>query len=448
MHNFPTHFWRKFQGFKERTAVAFADERGKVVEHSYWEWTRRVQRLAIALMDAGFEPGERMGMVGRSGRKWLDLAFASWLVGGCVVPIRPDRGRSKTLRALARTGAEWIAVQDEGEWRYLRGKNKKLPDHLRWIAFEAGEGWPDGRRFFDMESLDARGRSLAVRGRVDDLAAVIYEVDPDAPALILFESDLGDDPHGAYFSGKKVAEMLELLGEDLQLDPSDRLAATLEYSSSPAWLMTAATLLQGAQIAAASSTDAVRANLHALRPTRLICGPSLLDDRAQKLRDALEESSESLQADGGAGSGLGALLGRAGKEAARRLFFDPLDRQFGGALDAAYLVGGGLPEDVTDVLDKTDITLLGLFATPEAGISHIERPGARRLGSVGRPVQGYACKIAGAKRGQTGEVLIRSHVLFDGYWDGDGPRSVNEDGWLHTGRRGHIKSGYLFLGPS
>ncbi len=445
MHNFPTHFWRKFQDYKELTAIATVDERGKVVDETYWEWTRRLQRLAIALMDAGFEPGTRMGMVAPSGRQWLDLAFATWLVGGCLVPIRPDRQRGKTLKALARTGAEWIVVRDADEWDYLRGKSGNIPSHLRWIAFEDSAEWPEERRFFTLDGLDQHGRSLAVRGRVDDLAEVIYGVDRDQPALIFFEADLGDDPHGAYFSGHKVGEMLELLGEDLQLDDHARLASTLEYGDVASWLLTAATLLRGREVATAPSTTVLRANLNKLLPTRLVCGPAFLDDRANRLRHQLEESSEVLQADGGAtSSGLGALLGRMGKEAARRLFYDPLSRQFGGKLEAVYLVGGSPTDEVIDVVDRTDLTLLGLYAEPECGISHLERPGARRRGSVGRPVQGYACKIAGAKRGEPGEILIRSQALFDGYWDGEGPRTIDDEGWLHTGERGRIESGYLF----
>ena len=82
---------------------------------------------------------------------------------------------------------------------------------------------------------------------------------------------------------------------------------------------------------------------------------------------------------------------------------------------------------------------------PESGISHLERPGSRERRSVGRPVQGYVCKLADAKTGATGEVLVRSDVLFDGYWDGTGPRAV-EDGYLRTGIEGRIESGFLFLG--
>lgn len=444
MHNFPTHFWRKFQDYKERVALTCVDAHGKVVEETFWEWTRRIQRLAIALMDAGFEPGQRMAMLPPGGRDWIDLAFATWLVGGCVVVIPSEHPRAKTLRALARTGARWIAVRDAGEWQFLRGKKGNLPPGLHWITFADSADWPADDNFLVMDDLDQRGRSLAVRGWVDKLAKVIYEVDSDQPSLILFGPKLGDDPHGAFFSGEKVGHMLDLLGDDLQLAEDACVLSAIEYGQFPAWLISAATLLQGRRLATADSLEDAAANLHTLHPTRLVCGPTFLERRALRLRDDLEDT-EGLQADGGNGAGLASTLGRMGKEAARRLFFDPLSREFGGRLEAVYLVGGSLSDDVTDVIDRTNLTLLGLYGLPEAGVTHIERPGARRRGSVGRPVQGYTCKIDGARRGESGEVLVRSQVLFDGYWDGDGPRQRDANGWLHTGHRGHIESGYLFV---
>jgi long-subunit acyl-CoA synthetase (AMP-forming) len=447
MHNFPTHFWRRFQEHKDRTAVATVDEKGKVVEETFWQWTRRVQRLAIALLEAGFEPGARIAMTPAGGRDWLDLAFASWLVGGCLVVVPANRPRVQTLRALARTGAEWVVVRDPQQYRFLRGPSGNLPPGLRWIAFEKSEQAPSGANFSFLDDLDQHGRSLAVRGWVDKLARAIYDVKPDQPTLILFDPELGEDPHGAFFSGEKVGAMLDFIGEDLQLKDDACVISALDYGNFPSWLLTAATLLQGKKVATANSLDEASSNLHNLNATHLICGPTFLERRAMRLRADLEETNPALQSDGAGSStfGLAAMLSQVGKEAARKLFFDPLAREFGGRLKSVYLLGGRLSPEFTDVLDRAEINVLGLFGAPECGISHLERPEAKKRDTVGRPVQSFACKIAGARREQVGEILVRSHILFDGYWDDQGPRTVDPDGWLHTAQTGHIRSGYLFL---
>ncbi|AWV90961.1 AMP-binding protein [Bradymonas sediminis] len=451
MHNFPTYFWRKFQDTKDKTALRTVDTKGKVAEETYWEWTRRVQRLAIALLEAGLQPGERIAMTASGGRDWLDLAFASWLIGGCVVVVPTNRPRLQVLRALARTGSSWVVVRDVEQKKFLRGKKEdKFPPGLRWVAFDKPTSAVKSEAVFFLEDLDREGRSLAVRGWVDKLARVIYQVSPEQPSLILFDTDLGEDPHGSHYSGAKVKEILEMLGEDLQLSDTSCLLATLDYGHFPNWLLSAATLLHGGTLATAKTVEEVASNLHTLNPTHLISDARFLERRAMRLRADLETSTAGLQSDGGEGNsggyfGITKMLGQVGKEAARKLFFDPLSREFGARIEAVYVLGAAPSQELRELLEGSDIQLLGLFARPECGISHLERLSARRPGSRGRPVQSYACKIDGARREGSGEVLVRSHLMFDGYWDDKGPREVDANGWLHTGATGSLQSGYLYI---
>lgn len=450
MHNFPTFIWRKFQDYKDLPALVSVDPKGKIEEETFWQWTRRVQRLAISLLNAGFEPGARIAMTPAGGRDWVDLAFAAWLVGGCLVPIPANRPRVQVLRALARTGCEWVVVPDVRQLQLLQGPSGKLPAHLRWIVFDKADTPPQVEHFHFLADLDAEGRSLAVRGWVDKLARVIFAIKPEQPSLILFDAEIGDDPHGAFFSGKKVAEMLQLLGEDLQLAEEACLVTALDLGNFPAWLITAATLLQGKKIAAGDSADEASSNLHHLNATHLICAPAFLERRARRLREDLHEADPALVAIGPDESapqvgGFAAKLGQLGKDAARKLFFDPLAREFGSRMKTVYLLGGRLSAESNDVLERADIEVLGLFGLPESGISHLERRGAQRPDTAGRPVQSFTCKVDGARREQSGEVLVRSHLLFDGYWDDTGPRSIDDEGWLHTGHNGYIQSGYLYL---
>ena len=76
--------------------------------------------------------------------------------------------------------------------------------------------------------------------------------------------------------------------------------------------------------------------------------------------------------------------------------------------------------------------------------------GARRLGSVGRPVPGVELTIqdeAGRvlPAGQDGEICVRSPGVMTGYWHSD-DTSALEGGWLHTGDIGHVDGdGYLYV---
>ncbi len=76
--------------------------------------------------------------------------------------------------------------------------------------------------------------------------------------------------------------------------------------------------------------------------------------------------------------------------------------------------------------------------------------GARRLGSVGRPVTGVELTItddAGEvlPAGQDGEICVRSPGVMTGYWHSE-DTSALAGGWLHTGDIGHVDAdGYLYV---
>ncbi|HWG93494.1 MAG TPA: AMP-binding protein [Mycobacteriales bacterium] len=76
----------------------------------------------------------------------------------------------------------------------------------------------------------------------------------------------------------------------------------------------------------------------------------------------------------------------------------------------------------------------------------------RRLGSVGKPVQGVEVRIEGPDGeelpvGEDGEICVRGPVVMQGYWQQpDATAEVLRDGWFHTGDVGHLdEDGYLYV---
>lgn len=445
MRNFATHFWKKFEEHKER--VAFVEATADGVEPvTYWQWTRDVQKLALGLIDAGFAPGDRMAIVAPTRRSWLDLAFATWLVGGVVVPLNSGQARGETLRCLARAGAEWIAAESLSAIEELRGQGDKLPSHLKWIALEEARVGEPGPNTFELPTLLETGRDLARRGKLDKMAKRTYEIERDAPALILYPLVPGDDPHGAYFGGGKLAVILEALGGDLQLEEDARFAPLLSFGWFFGLLTTLAVVMHGRTVVLSERAGDLETRFNELQPTALVCGPAWIEGQMQRFRKRIEDAPQFLKnMDQKSGPlGIAKALSSLGERAARSVLYDPVVKELGGKLDRVYLAGGSAPDDILDVLDGAGIDVLGAWGLPECGISHVERSGAQRRHSVGRPVQGYVCKIADARAEESGEILIRADVLFDGYWDDEGPLTI-EEGYLQTGVQGHVESGFLFV---
>lgn len=448
MRNFPTHFWTRFTvDYKDRVAFVRPDGANAIVSETYWEWTRRVQRLAVGLLDAGFESGARIGFVARNCQEWLDLAFAAWMLGGCVVPLPSDRDRKESLKCLARTGADWIVVYDEAGLGALRGQGN-LPEHLRFVSLKklVNNKLPN---VFDNDALSERGRYRQQRGAMNDLAKRTYELSPELPALVLFPFEPGDDPHGAYFQGGKLAVMLEYLGADMQLEDTDLVATLVGFGWYFGALATLAAMLQGRTVALAEGVNDLEARLLLLKPTVLLAGPAYVEGQSRGWKERIEKAPGFMTEASEGPLGLGRALSILGEKAARKILYDPIRQELGGRARRLYLIGESqgmqVSDDAYEILEHAGVDVLAMFGLPETGITHLERAGAQRRHSVGRPVQGYVCKIDGARGEESGIILIRSDVLSDGYWDNTGPRSRDEDGYLVTHILGHIASGYLFL---
>jgi len=87
--------------------------------------------------------------------------------------------------------------------------------------------------------------------------------------------------------------------------------------------------------------------------------------------------------------------------------------------------------------------LEGYGLTETSPATNSNTPEAQKIGTVGRPIPGCTIRIAA-----DGEVLVKGHVVFQGYWNNETATKemIDEDGWLHTGDIGALDDeGFLAI---
>jgi long-chain acyl-CoA synthetase len=126
------------------------------------------------------------------------------------------------------------------------------------------------------------------------------------------------------------------------------------------------------------------------------------------------------------------------------------------ALRVAVSGGASLPEDIMRTFEeKFGIEVLeGYGMTETASSCSFNRPGDRKVLSIGKPLWGVRMRVADTAgrplppgREHVGEILIRGHNVMKGYLGR--PSETAEalrDGWLHSGDLGYVDSdGFYFI---
>ncbi|MBN2061763.1 MAG: long-chain fatty acid--CoA ligase [Deltaproteobacteria bacterium] len=82
----------------------------------------------------------------------------------------------------------------------------------------------------------------------------------------------------------------------------------------------------------------------------------------------------------------------------------------------------------------------GYGQTETMGMVCVNRPGANKVGTVGKPLEDIKVKIA-----EDGEILVDGWIKTTGYWNNpEGTKEILQNGWLYTGDMGVMdKDGFV-----
>jgi long-chain acyl-CoA synthetase len=187
-------------------------------------------------------------------------------------------------------------------------------------------------------------------------------------------------------------------------------------------------------------------DLESFRPTFVLAVPRVFEN-------VFNIASQRATADGRAGAfgrAVGTAIassraleqGRAGPmlrlrhRVADRLVYGGVRESLGGR--CRYAVSGGAPlgERLGHFYRGIGVTVLeGYGLTETTAAVTVNRPGALKIGTVGRPLPGVAVRVA-----DDGELHVRGGQVFAGYWDDEEAtrEALGPDGWLRTGDIGEI----------
>jgi acyl-CoA synthetase (AMP-forming)/AMP-acid ligase II/pimeloyl-ACP methyl ester carboxylesterase len=376
---------------------------------SFAELNRRVEGIASGLTALGLRPGDRVAMLTPPGADLVAAVYGVWRAGG--VTVIADRGLG--LRGLG------------GAVRSARPHWVIGPPLA--IAVARTLRWAPGSRHVTVGARRAPG-SVATLAELERLDCPLpAEPGPDDPAAVLFTSGATGPAKGVRYRHRQLAAQRDALARTYRITADDRLVAAFAPFAlyGPALGITSTIPDVDVTTPGALTADAFGAACASIDATIAFASPAALANVLRTGSTAPDPRTAQLRLVLSAGAPVPVTTLR---QVAQRYVDIEVHTPYG----------------MTECLPVADISLEGIDAA-----------GTGRGVCVGRPVDGAHVLIApldfdatdavvGVTRNVTGEVLVRTPWVSDGYdrrWGTERearPRGVAGRVWHRSGDVGHL----------
>lgn len=449
----PARLFRAARMFPNRPAY-FEKRGGAWRSTSYARYAEQVMQAARALVSLGFEPGQRVCILGFNRPEWTILDLATMAAGGAPAGIYTTSSPDEAAYILQHSEAPLVLVEDEAQLRKVQAKRAQLT-HLKHVVLMRGVTVEGAMSWDDFLARGDATSEVEIHDRVQALA-------PSGLATLIYTSGTTGPPKAVMLSHENLTFTADVLREVVFGEPPAEGPCTLSYlplshiAEQMVSIHCAVTL--GSTVYFAESIEKIGENLKDCRPHLFFGVPRIWE----KFHAAI---TEKLAAQTGAKAKLVAWARRVGARAsaeraagrdlptllalehrvASRLVFRPLKEAIG--LDrASVLVSGAAPiaKEVLEFFASLDLFVQEVYGQSEdCGPTSFNLARRTKIGSVGLPLPGVSVRIA-----DDGEILVRGKNVFLGYFkDEDATRAaLTADGWLHTGDLGRLdEDGFLWI---
>ena len=425
---------------------------------SWSEYLANVQDLALGLVALGYEPGDKLAILGDNRPEWLYSELAIQSLGGAAVGIFPDSHVDQVKYIIDHSDAVFLIVEDQEQTDKFLELKEACPK-VRYVIVDDMKGmrYYDDSLLISLKKVQKMGRDLGQEtpGLFEKCVAGLTE---DTVALIAYTSGTTGLPKGAMLTHRNMVKMAASYDQIDPAYPTDNHVSFLplpwvgEQMTAVAW-----NLYRGFVVNFPEKIETVAENIREVGPEILFAPPRfwerICSDMQVRIQDAvwikrffyklcmpigykaaefrLANKKPSLPV---------YLLDRI----CYFLLFRSLKNYFGlGNLRNVYTGGAALGPEIFNLFQALGVNIKQIYGQTEtSGISVGHRNGDIKLTTVGKPIPEMEIKIS-----DSGEILSRGPTVFAGYYKNEKATKTSlVDGWLHSGDQGILdEDGHLVM---
>src|SRR5580704_1805867 len=431
-----------------------------------WTWTtysefgQQVDKLRGGLAKLGVARGDAVAIVANNRVEWAVAAYACFGLGASFVPMYEAQHPKEWEFIVRDCEAKLLFVGGEGVLSKARGLLDTIPT-LRTLVV-LGDG----------HSHDNGGGPVVSYASVVGSGSVVESIHP-APgdlAALIYTSGTTGNPKGVILTHGNIASNVSAAHEVFPMELADRSLSFLPWAHVFGQTAELHTLLScGASMAICEGADKILENLAEVHPTLLFSVPRIFNRIYTAVQEQIASKpkiirllvSEALKVTAkerrGERLGMGEL---ALLNTVDRLVFSKVRARFGGKLKYAISGGAALSTEVAEFIDSLGILVFeGYGLTETSPVVSTNIPGARKIGSVGRPLPGIRVEIdpataerkpaSGNRPAHTeGEIIVYGPNVMKGYLKrpAENAAVITKDGGFRTGDKGFIDAqGFLYI---
>jgi long-chain acyl-CoA synthetase len=392
---------------------------------------KAIEFAIYLIQKRGLHAGDKAAVLGKNRIDWDVALWGIILAGAVPVLIDPERPVEGVKKHLLHTGSRLLVMADDYQDDYSRRK-------LREFASSAG---------LEILEMTVYEKCFKSNRQLAALNETRTKIKPSQTAAILCTSGTTDDPREVELTHTNLIANIQGALQSVKITADDKLGHIIPPYHSfgftvtkllPLWVGVSNVYTnQYHQIAQLISDKAI---------TVFVAVPDFFAVLAKKIEQELTAKKDK------------SILFSIADRCCPKLVGRKMGKKLGWQ-NLRFFVSGAapLPKWVMQVFWKRGLQLREGYGTTENSPIYGFNNSARKLGSVGRPIQSLLVKIVDSKNrrlgtGQKGEILLGGPCIVKGYYNNpEATGSVFETDsngvrWLHTGDVGYLDSdGYLFI---